>query len=136
MNTNFEDEFEKVMTEEKEMPANVRERLDETYTLIEARSKRKQRRSMWKGVAAAACAFMIAGSIFSSEQVRAHLYGYFSFGNGGIEKAVSEGFVQENDSTATDGQIVVTLQQNFSDATNFGLSFQLVFEDWPCLKVM
>lgn len=134
MKTNFEDEFEKVMTEEKEIPANVRERLDQTYRMIEEKSPKKKKRSMWKGVTAAACAMVLAGIVFSSEEVRANLQEFFSFGNGGVEKAVSEGFVQESNSTATDAQIDVTLQQNFSDATHLGLSFQLAFEDPTILE--
>ena len=113
MKTDFEKEFEKVMIEEKEIPVTVRQSLDSTYNTIRTQSKKKKNRFIWKQVTAAACALLITGAVFTNEQVRAGVNDFFSFGDKGIERAVSEGFVQENNSTATDQNITMKLSKIF-----------------------
>lgn len=134
MKTDFDKEFEKVMTEEKEMPESVRQSLDSTYELIRAQSKKKKNRFIWKRVTAAACVLLLTGAVLTNEQVRASINEFFSFGDQGIERAVDEGFVQENDSIVTDQNITVKLEQHFSDANKLGMSFQLTFENPAMLE--
>ncbi|MFJ7935937.1 DUF4179 domain-containing protein [Sporosarcina sp. NPDC096371] len=129
MKTDFEKEIEQVMTEEKEMPMTVRRSLDSAYTSIRTQSKKKKSRFIWKRVTAAACALLITGVVLTNEHVIASIHDFFTFGDKGIERAINEGFVQESASTATDQQIVITLQRHFSDANKIGLGFQLEFED-------
>ncbi|MBE1556803.1 DUF4179 domain-containing protein [Sporosarcina limicola] len=120
---------EKYTKEEKEMPVDVRQSLDRTYDSIRTQSKKKKNRFIWKRITAAACALLITGAVLTNEQVRASINDFFSFGDRGIERAVSEGFSQENNSTATDQNINITLKQSFADANKIGMSFQLEFED-------
>ncbi|MGM9949059.1 MAG: DUF4179 domain-containing protein [Lysinibacillus sp.] len=134
MKDNFEKELEQVMKEEKEIPGNVRESLDQTYDIIRAKSKKKKARFVWKRFAAVACAIIITGVILTNEQVMAGINGFFNFGDKGIDRAVTEGFTQEDDSTATDQGISITLVRHFSDANNIGMSFQIIFEDPAVLK--
>ncbi len=129
MKTDFEKEFKQAMTEEREIPANVRQSLDSTYDRIRAQSNKKKNSFNWKRVAATACALLLTGVVLTNEHVIASINDFFSFGDKGIERAVSEGFAQENNSSATDQNVTVTLQQHFSDATKIGLSFQLEFKD-------
>lgn len=129
MKTDFDKELEKIMAEDKEIPAHVRKKLDNTYDIIQIQAKRKKSRFIWKRMAAVACTLLIAGATLTNEQVRASINGFFNFEDKGIERAVSEGFAQDNSSTATDQNIQVTLKQNFADAHKIGMSFQLQFED-------
>ncbi|WP_438318920.1 DUF4179 domain-containing protein [Sporosarcina sp. FA9] len=134
MKTEFDKEFEQVMSQEKEMPMNVRKSLDSIYNTIQTQSKKKKNRFIWKQVTAAACALIIAGAVLTNEQVRASINDLFSFGDKGIDRAITEGFLQENNSTATDQNVKITLKQNFSDANKVGMSFQLEFEDPAILE--
>lgn len=136
MKTDFDKELEKVMTEEKEIPTNVRKKLDSTYGMIEAQSKKKKNRFIWKRVAAAACALFLTGAVLTNEQVRASINDFFSFGDKGIERVVVEGFSQDSNSTATDQNINITLKQNFSDANKIGMSFQLEFDDPAMIEIL
>ena len=129
MKTDFDKELEKIMTEEKEIPEHVRKRLDSTYNMIQVQAKRKKNRSIWKRVAAAACALLIAATVLTNEQVRAGINDFFIFGDKGIERALFEGFSQENNSTDTDQNVSITLKRNFGDDNKIGMSFQLAFED-------
>ncbi|WP_025783387.1 DUF4179 domain-containing protein [Sporosarcina sp. D27] len=134
MKTEFDEEFEHVMSKEKEMPLNVRKSLDRTYNTIQTQSKKKKNKFVWKQVTAAACALLIAGAVLTNEQVRASINDLFSFGDKGIERAITEGFAQENSSTATDQNVKVTLLQSFSDENKAGMSFSLEFEDPKVLE--
>lgn len=127
MKTDFEKEFETLMTEEKEIPPHVQKRLDSTYDMIQAQAESKKRKSSWKRVSAAACALLISGGLLANEQVRAGISNLFSVQDKGIEKALVEGFGEVNDSIVTDENVTVTLQQNFSDENKIGMSFQLTF---------
>ncbi|MEK5070139.1 DUF4179 domain-containing protein [Sporosarcina sp. FSL K6-1508] len=129
MKTDFEKEFNQTMTEEKEMPANVRLTLDSTYASIRAQSKKKKDRFIWKRVTTVACALLITGVVLTNERVIASINDFFNFGDQGIERAVTEGFAQDSNSAVTDQNVTLTLQQHFSDANKIGLSFQLEFED-------
>lgn len=132
MNTDFDKEFDKMMTEEKEIPRHVRKRLDNTYSMIQVQTKKKKNKSVWMRVAA--CMLLITGAILTNEQVRASINDFFSFEDKGIERAVSEGFLEENNSSASDQNINITLKQNFADANKIGMSFQLEFEDLTVLE--
>lgn len=134
MKPDFDKELEKLMTEDKEIPAHVRKKLDHTYNMIQVQAKRKRSKSVWKRVTAAACGLLLTGALLTNEQVRANINDFFSFGDKGIEKAVSKGFSQESNSSATDQDISITLKQNFADANKIGISFQLVFEDPKILE--
>lgn len=134
MKTDFDKELEELMMTEQEIPAHVRKRLDSTYDMIQTQSKREKSKFIWKRVTAAACALLITGGALANEQVRASITDFFSFQDKGIERALVEGFSEENNSTATDQQVKVTLQQNFSDANKIGMSFQLDFADLTILE--
>jgi hypothetical protein len=134
MKNEFDKEFKQVMSKEKEMPMNVRKSLDSTYDTIQTQSKKKKNKLIWKQVTAAACALLIAGTVLANEQVRASINDLFSFGDKGIERAVTEGFAQENNSTATDQNVKVTLLHSFSDPNKVGMSFALDFENTKVLE--
>lgn len=134
MKNNFEKELEQLMKEEKEVPAKVRQSLDQSYEMIRAKSKKKKVNFVWKRIAVAACAVIATGIILTNEHVMAGINGFFNFGDKGIDRAVTEGFTQEDDSTATDRGISITLARHFSDANTIGMSFQIVFEDPAVLK--
>ncbi|MCM3737381.1 DUF4179 domain-containing protein [Bacillus cytotoxicus] len=89
---------------------------------------------MWRKFAAAACCFVIAGSIFTNEHVRANINKLFDFNDKGIERAVDEGFTQKSNSKATDKGITVALDRYFADTNKVGFSFQLTFEDTNIIK--
>lgn len=129
MKNNFEKEFNQMMNEKKEIPVKVRQSLDQSYDIICAKSKKKKANFIWKRVAAAACAIIATGVVLTNENVMASINEFFNFGDKGIEQAVNNGFIQENNSTVTDNGIKITLDKHFSDANKLGLSFQLVFED-------
>jgi hypothetical protein len=134
MKNNFEKEFNQVMNESKEMPSNVRKSLDKSYDLILAKSKKKKSNLIWKKVTAAACALLVTGVVLTNEHAIAGINEFFKFGDQGIERAITEGFTQVSNSTATDQDIKVTLERNFSDANKLGMSFQLLFEDSTLLE--
>ena len=96
--------------------------------------RRKRLNVIWKRVAAAACALIATGVVLTNENVMASINELFNFGDKGIEQAVNNGFIQENNSTVTDNGIKITLDKHFSDANKLGLSFQLVFEDSSILN--
>lgn len=129
MKTDFEKEFKQVMTEEKEIPVTVRKSLDSAYANIRTQSKKNKKRIIWKRVTAVACALLITGVVLTNERVIASINNFFNFGDQGIERAVTEGFAQDNNSSAIDQDVTITLQQQFSDVNKIGLSFQLAFED-------
>lgn len=129
MKNNFEKEFKQMMGEEKEIPLKVRQSLDQSYDIIRVKSKKKKAKFIWKRVAAAACALIATGVVLTNEHVMASINEFFNFGDKGIDRAISEGFVQENNSKAADQKINITLERHFSDTNKIGMSFQLVFED-------
>ena len=113
----------------KEIPVKVRQSLDQSYDIIRAKSKKKKVNFIWKRVATAACALIVTGVVLTNEHVMAGINEFFNFGDKGIEQAVNNGFIQENNSTVTDQGIKITLDKHFSDANKLGISFQLAFED-------
>ncbi|PEA56868.1 hypothetical protein CON64_00660 [Bacillus pseudomycoides] len=123
-----------MLHEEKEIPSIVRKSLDHSYDVIRMKAKKKKRNVMWRKFAVAACCFMIAGSIFTNEHVRANINKLFHFNDKGIERAVDEGFSQKSNSTAADKGIRVALDRYFADENKLGFSFQLVFEDTSIFK--
>ncbi|MEK3806196.1 DUF4179 domain-containing protein [Bacillus sp. FSL H8-0547] len=129
MNDHFENEMNRVMNKEKEIPVKVRQSLEQSYDLIRVKSKKKKARYIWKQAAAAACALLITGAVLSNEHVMAGVNEFFAFGDKGIEQAVNKGFVQENTSAAADQNITIVLAGQFSDKNKAGMSFQLTFED-------
>lgn len=129
MKNSFEKEFNQIMSEKKEIPVKVRQSLDQSYDIIRAKSKKKKVNFIWKRVAAAACALIVTGVVLSNENVMASINEFFNFGDKGIEQAINNGFLQENDSSVTNQRIKITLDKHFSDANKLGISFQLVFED-------
>ena len=128
MKNNFEKEFNQMMHEKKEIPDKVRKALNESYEIIRAKPKKKVN-FIWKRAATAACALIVTGVVLTNEQVMASINEFFNFGDKGVEQAINEGFTQDNDSTAINRNITITLDKQFSDANKVGLSFQLVFED-------
>ncbi|HDX9576830.1 TPA: DUF4179 domain-containing protein [Bacillus pseudomycoides] len=123
-----------MLHEEKEIPGIVRKSLDRSYDVIRMKAKKKKRNVIWRKFAVAACCFVIAGSIFTNEHVRANINKLFHFNDKGIERAVDEGFTQKSNSTATDKGVTVALDRYFADTNKLGFSFQLVFEDTSILK--
>ncbi|WP_427110323.1 DUF4179 domain-containing protein [Lysinibacillus xylanilyticus] len=134
MKNNFEKEFNQMMNEKKEIPVKVRQSLEQSYDIIRAKSKKKKVSLIWKRVAAAACALIVTGVVLTNENVMASINEFFNFGDKGIEQAVNNGFIQENNSSITDKGIKITLDKHFSDANKLGLSFHLVFEDSSILN--
>ncbi|MCG3089753.1 DUF4179 domain-containing protein [Sporosarcina cyprini] len=134
MKKDLEKELEQVMNEKVEMPEHVRASLDQTYKMIQQKSKKKRKRMVWKRSAVAACALLMTGVLLSNEQVRANIDGFFNFGDRGVEQVVSQGLAQSGESMATDQGITVKLEKSFSDPSKIGLSFSLEFEDASLLK--
>lgn len=129
MKTDGDNRFKQASREEREMPASVRKSLDHTYDQIRLNAKKKRNRSIWKQTTAAACTLLLTGALLTNGQVRAHINDLFSFGDKGIDRAITEGFAQTTSRTATDQNIKVTLGQHFSDTNKAGLSFLLEFEE-------
>ena len=102
MKNSFEKEFNQIMSEKKEIPVKVRQSLDQSYDIIRAKSKKKKVNFIWKRVAAAACALIVTGVVLTNENVMASINEFFNFGDKGIEQAINNGFIQENNSTVTD----------------------------------
>ncbi|MBB4827142.1 hypothetical protein HNO89_004436 [Sporosarcina luteola] len=134
MKKDLEKELEQIMNEKAEMPSLVRESLDQTYKMIQQKSKKKRKRMVWSQSAVAVCALLITGIILSNEQVRANIDGFFSFGDRGVEQVVSQGLIQSGESTATDQGITVKLEKSFSDPSKIGLSFSMEFDDASILQ--
>ncbi|MCA1057521.1 DUF4179 domain-containing protein [Rossellomorea aquimaris] len=134
MKDHFEIDLKKRLNEKKELPDSVRESLDEAYSIIRAKSKKKKGIIIWNRVAIAACALLVSVGVLTHKQVMANLNDFFHFGDKGIDQAVHEGYVQEADSIATDQGIKIKLSRHFSDANKVGMSFMLEFEDPSILK--
>lgn len=132
MEDNFEKQLIKVLNEEKEIPSIVRMSLDSTYDRIRTLPKKKNK-VVWK-IAAAVCCVVISGAMVTNESVRASLRTFFNFNDKGVEKAVNEGFINENSKSAYDNGIKVTLDSYFADSNKIGLSFKLKFDDSKILK--
>lgn len=132
MEDNFEKQLAKALNEEKEMPSIVRMSLDSTYDRIRTLPKKKNK-AIWK-IAAAVCCILISGALASNESVRASIKTFFNFNDKGIEKAVNEGFINENSSSVYDNGIKVTLESYFADSNKIGLSIKLKFDDSKILK--
>ncbi|WP_203289490.1 DUF4179 domain-containing protein [Metabacillus sp. cB07] len=129
MKDNFENEMNQAMNKEREIPAKVRQSIEQSYDLIRVKSKKKKVSYIWKQAAAAACALFITGAVLSNEHVMAGVNEFFSFGDKGIEQAAKHGFIQENTSAAADQNIKIALSRYFSDKNKAGMSFELTFED-------
>lgn len=134
MKNNFEKEFTQLMNGDKEIPVNVRKTLDQTYDIIRAQSEKKKVNFIWKKVVAVACALIITGVVLTNEQIMASINEFFNFGDKGIEEAVHNGYIQENNSEATNRGIKITLDNYLSDANKMSISFQLEFENPSFLK--
>lgn len=134
MKNNFEKEINQMMNEEKEIPVNVRQSLDQSYNMIRAKAKKKKVNFIWKRVATVACALIVTGVVLTNDQVMASINNFFHFGDEGVEQAVNNGFTQENNRAATDQDIKITLDHYFSDANKIGMRFQLAFEEPTVLK--
>ena len=134
MKNNFEKEFNQMMNEKKEIPVKVRQSLDQSYNIIRAKSKKNKANFIWKRIAVAACTLIVTGVVLTNENVMASINEFFNFGDKGIEQAVNNGFIQENNSTVTDNGIKITLDKHFSDENKLGISLQLAFDDSTVLK--
>lgn len=132
MEDNFEKQLIKVFSEEKEIPSIVRASLDSTYDRIRTTPKKKNK-VVWK-IAVAVCCVVISGAMVTNESVRASIKTFFNFNDKGVEKAVNEGFVNENSSSVYDNGIKVTLDSYFADSNKIGLSLKLKFNDSKMLK--
>lgn len=133
MKKNFDEKFERLMTEQYAIPEPVKKRLNMTYDQIQEQSKRKKKKSTGLRITAAACTFLLAGGLLINEEVRASLNDFFSFQDKGIDKALLEGFGENNESAVTDQDVKITLTQHFSDANKLGMSFQFFFIDQTIL---
>lgn len=136
MKNNFEKELSHMMNEERKIPGNVRQSVDQAYDLIRSKGKKKKVHFVWKRIAAVACAFIVTGIVLTNEHVIAGINGFFNFGDQGVEQALNNGFSQANDSVATDKDIQIALGNYFLDTNKLGMSFQLEFEDPTVLKNM
>ncbi|WP_369902343.1 DUF4179 domain-containing protein [Bacillus manliponensis] len=134
MNDKFERELEQLFNEKQEMPDVVRESVNRSYDMIRANTKKKKRNKVWKQVAVAACSVIVAGGLFTNEQVRASIIELFQFNDKGIERAVEEGFTEESNSVVTDQGVTVALEQYFADEHKLGFSFKIAFEDKSVLQ--
>ncbi|GEM_PF-2764871 len=129
MKTDLDTGVKRAADNEKEMPASVRKTLDHTYDQIRLKAKKKRTRSIWTQATAAACTLLLTGALLTNGQVRAHINDLFSFGDKGIDRAITEGFAQNTSRSAIDQNIKVTLGQHFADANKAGLSFLIEFEE-------
>ncbi len=136
MKNNFEKELSHMMNEERKIPSNVRQSVDQAYDLIRCKGKKKKVHYVWKRIAAVACALIVTGIVLTNEHVIAGINGFLNFGDQGVEQALNNGFSQANDSAATDKDIQIFLDNYFLDANKLGMSFQLEFEDPTVLKNM
>lgn len=132
MEDNFEKQLNKLLNEEKEIPNVVRISLDSTYDRIRAMPKKKNR--VVGKIAAAVCCVVILGAMVTNESVRAGIKTFFNFNDRGVEKAINEGWINENSSSACDNGIKVTLDSYFADSNKIGLSIKLKFNDSKILK--
>ncbi|MBC2401372.1 DUF4179 domain-containing protein [Clostridium saccharobutylicum] len=121
-----------MINEEKEIPSVVRISLDSTYDRIRAMPKKKNR--VVGKIAAAVCCVVILGSMVTNESVRAGIKTFFDFNDKGVEKAINEGWISENSSSACDNGVEVTLDSYFADCNKIGLSIMLKFNDSKILK--
>jgi cell division septal protein FtsQ len=126
--SNFEKDLTKVLNEEKEMPAVVREALDNTYRSIRSQSRNGWKVFMKRGIVAACC-LMIVGTIFTNKSVMADIKALFNFKDKAIDMAVNEGFTQQGTSFAADKNVKVALESYFWDSNKIGLSFKLKLND-------
>lgn len=134
MENNFEKELVDVLQQDVEIPDIVRRSLDNTYDMIKRKRKNNNRVFIRRGVAAAVCSILLVGSLLSNDTVRAVIKPFFNFGDKGVERVVDEGMIQQNNSSATDQNIRVTLDNYFYDSNKLGMSFKLNFNDKKILK--
>lgn len=132
MDNNFEKQLNKILNEEKEIPSVVRISLDRTYDRIRAVPKKKNR--VVGKIAAAVCCVVILGAMVTNESVRAGIKTFFDFNDKGVEKAINEGWINENSSSVCDNGVEVTLDSYFADSNKIGLSVKLKFNDSKILK--
>lgn len=134
MNDKFEKELEQLFNEKQEMPDVVRESVNRSYDMIRANTKKKKRNKVWKQVAVAACSVIVAGGLFTNEQVRASIIELFRFNDKGIERAVEEGFTERSNSMTVDQGVTVALNQYFADEHKMGFRFSIAFNDTSILQ--
>lgn len=132
MKDDFEKEIIKALNEEKEIPKEVRMSLDSTYDRIRTLPKKKNKAVL--KIAVAVCCIAILGTLFSSESVRASIKTFFKFNDKGVEKAVNEGYVNQNGNSAYDNGVNFTLNSYFVDSNKIGLSIKIKFDDSKTLK--
>ena len=132
MDDNFEKQLIKALNEEKEIPSIVRMSLDSTYDRIRTLPKKKNK--VIRKIAAIVCCVVISVAMLNNESVIAGIKTFFNFNDKGVERALNEGFINENSNSIYDNGIEITLDSYFADSNKMGLSFKMKFDDSKILK--
>lgn len=133
MENNFEKQLVEMLNTEKEMPKIVRKSIDYAYDQIRIKAQ-KGNRGIWKKGIVAACCIIIAGGMMTNQYVSAAIKSFLNFNDRGIQQAINNGFVENNNASAADKSINITLDSFFTDSNKMGLSFKLKFDDVKLLN--
>ncbi|MCM2676265.1 DUF4179 domain-containing protein [Alkalicoccobacillus plakortidis] len=115
------------------LPEKVRSTLDDTYKEIKLKSSQRKKRRYVRRTIISAAAAVLAGFILMNEDVQASFSQLFQ-GDRGVNKAISEGYVQTDGSKASDQGIEITLEDHFYDDRKLGMNIKMEFEDVKQLK--
>lgn len=125
MSRNSQDELTINLNKDTNIPIKVRHSLDETYQTIVKQSK-KRRGRVWKGIAiAAACSVLLAGIVFTNEDVKAGVYSFMNFDDKGIQLALLKGFGEEPNSSTSSKDVSLKLARYFSDNSKIGFNIEI-----------
>lgn len=110
------------------IPDKIRSTLDETYKEIKKESARRKKKQYVQRTIASAAAVIVMGVVIMNDDVQASFSQLFQ-GDRGVNKAISEGYVQKDGGSIRDQGIEVTLSEHFYDDRKLGMKVVLDFDD-------
>lgn len=137
MKKSIDDRLNDAVNKEQKVPEVVQDAFQNSYSIIRAKAKRKNRKRWMKPVSVAAASVLIASGLFFSNDVAlAKLQAVFGFKDAGIELASSNGDTQYNGETQENKNVKVTLGNTFADAYRVGLQLNIMPTDIDVNDVM
>ena len=127
MKKSLDEHLHETMNKEQEMPEVVKTAFQNSYSMIRTKAKKKNGKRWIKPVsAAAACAVLASGLVFSNNSAFANLQAFFGFKDVGIELATQNGDTKYSGITQKDQNVTITLENTFADAYRVGLQLGIV----------
>ncbi|MDQ0207330.1 DUF4179 domain-containing protein [Alkalicoccobacillus murimartini] len=115
------------------IPGKVRSALDETYKEIQLKSSQRKKKRYVQRMVISAAAVVLAGFVLMNDDVQASFSQLFQ-SDRGVNKAISEGYVQKDGHSVSNKGIEITLSDHFYDDRKLGMNIKMKFEDVKQLK--